>query len=148
MAKKSLLPQNVIMIQIPTEEVYKRTEPLQKEEFQCNRTILKKRLDYADRNMGQMIYFFMKFYDNVTSIDGLKSKWFIEDHATTAVSNNLQARQTFARDYQYAGSGAEKPCRIANLHMDRVFFKQSVSQFGYFCPVSWKTEKKFIKCTH
>ncbi len=32
--------------------------------------------------------------------------------------------------------------------MDRIFFKQSVSQFGYFCPVSWKNEKKFILCTH
>jgi len=32
--------------------------------------------------------------------------------------------------------------------MDRVFFKQSISQFGYFCPVSWKTEKKYLTCTH
>lgn len=32
--------------------------------------------------------------------------------------------------------------------MDRVFFKQSVSQYGYYCPVSWKTEKKFLTCTH
>jgi len=32
--------------------------------------------------------------------------------------------------------------------MDRIFFKQSVSQFGYFCSVSWKNEKKFILCTH
>jgi len=32
--------------------------------------------------------------------------------------------------------------------MDRCFFKQSISQYGYFCPVSWKTEKKFVLCTH
>lgn len=32
--------------------------------------------------------------------------------------------------------------------MDRMFFKQSISQFGYFCPVSWKTEKKYLTCTH
>ena len=50
MAKKSLLPSNVIMVNIPIEEVYKRTEPLVKEEFSCDRTILKRRLDYTCRH--------------------------------------------------------------------------------------------------
>jgi len=54
----------------------------------------------------------------------------------------------FACDYQHNGRPTERACRIANLHMDRIFFKQSVSQFGYFCPVAWKNEKKFVTCTH
>jgi len=58
MAKKSLLPSNVIMLNIPLETVYKRTAPLQGEEFGCNRTILKRRLDYAAKNMPAMVYFF------------------------------------------------------------------------------------------
>ena len=81
-------------------------------------------------------------------MDGLKSKWFVEDVAVRAVSDNIQARMTFAKDYQHNGMNAERPCRVNNLHMDRVFFKQSISQFGYYCPVSWKTEKKYITCTH
>lgn len=32
--------------------------------------------------------------------------------------------------------------------MDRIFYKQSISLFNHFCPVSWKNEKKFILCTH
>jgi len=84
----------------------------------------------------------------VTSIDGLKSKWFMEDVAVRAISDNLKARMTFARDYQHVGQASERPCRIANLNMDRMFFKQSISQFGYFCSVSWKTEKKYLSCTH
>ena len=118
------------------------------EEFGSNRVILKRRLDYAMKNMPNMVYFFHKFYNNVTSIDGLKSKWFVEDVAIRAVSDNIQARMTFAKDYQHVGGASERPCRVANLHMDRVYFKQSISQYGHYCPVSWKTEKKFITCTH
>jgi len=51
MAKKSLLPSNVIYLNIPLEEVYKRTAPLQNEEFGSNRVILKKRIEYADKNL-------------------------------------------------------------------------------------------------
>ena len=96
MAKKSLLPLNVIICNISMEEVYQRTAPLVQEEFGCNRTILKRRLDYAIKNMPGMVYFFQKFYNNVTSIDGLKSKWFMEDLAVRAISNNLKARMVFA----------------------------------------------------
>jgi len=148
MARKSLLPTNVIMINVPLEEVYKRTEPLQNEEFGCNRVILRKLLDYAEKNMPAMVYFYQKYYNSVTSIDGLKSKWFVEDVATQAISAHLKSRMIFARDYQHAGYPSERPCLVADLHMDRCYFKQSVSQFNYFCPVSWKNEKKFIKCTH
>ena len=148
MAKKSLLPSNFIYVSIPMEEVYKRTEPLQNEEIGCNRVILKRRIDYADKFLPATVYFFQKFYNCVTSIDGMKSKWFIQHVAVKAISDNLQARMTFARDYQHAGTNAERPCRINNLHMDRIFFKQSISQFGYHCPVSWRNEKKFITCTH
>jgi len=104
MAKKSLLPSNVIMVNIPCEEVYKRTAPLQNEEYGCNRVILKKRLDYADKNMANMVFFFQKFYNNVTSIDGCKSKWFCEDVAIKAIASNLKARMNFATDYQHEGT--------------------------------------------
>lgn len=37
---------------------------------------------------------------------------------------------------------------MQNLNIDRFYFKQSISQYGHFCPVSWKLEKKFMNCTH
>ena len=77
------------MLNIPLEEVYKRTAPLVNEEFGSNRTILKRRLDYAAKNMPAMVYFFQKFYNNITSVDGTKSKWFMEDVAVRAIKDNL-----------------------------------------------------------
>ena len=127
MAKKSLLPANVIMLNIPITEVYKRTESLVNSDFGSNRLIMKRRLDYYMKNYPQMVYFFHKFYNNVTSIDGLKSKWFMEDVAVRAISDNMKARMDFSRDYQHAGSASERPCKVANLSMDRIFFKQSIS---------------------
>lgn len=55
----------------------------------------------------------------------------------------------FARDFSFRESGdEERPCVMQNLNIDRTYFKQSISQFGYFCPVSWKLEKKYVSCTH
>jgi YHS domain-containing protein len=36
---------------------------------------------------------------------------------------------------------------MQNLNIDRCYMKSSVSQYGYFCPVSWKVHKKFIACS-
>lgn len=130
------------------ETVYKRTEPHKDSDFSCNRIILKRRLEFLQKNLPQMIYFYQKFYNSVTSLDGLKSKWFMQDVAIRAISENIKAKMVFARNYQHEGQPTEVPCGIANLNMDRFYFKQSISQYGYFCPVSWRTEKKFVSCTH
>ena len=37
---------------------------------------------------------------------------------------------------------------MQNMNIDRCYFKQTLSQFGHFCPVSWMQEKRFISCTH
>ena len=124
MAKKSLLPCNVIFASIPVEEVYKRTEPLQDLEFDCNRVILARRLKYAQASLPGIIYFFQKFYNCVTTVDAMKSKWFTEYTAIQAISKNLKARMEFARDFQHEEVvGSERACRIENLNMDRIFFK-------------------------
>lgn len=33
-----------------------------------------------------------------------------------------------------------------NLHMDRCLVKQSLSEFRYYCPVTWRNEKLLVKC--
>ena len=49
----------------------------------------------------------------------------------------------FARDYHH-GQSEKRPCLVQDMNIDRCYFKQSISQFGHFCPVSWKNEKKYI----
>lgn len=57
------------------------------------------------------------------------------------------ARSEFARDYYYDQS-ERRPCVMDYMPIDRLYFKQSVSQYGYHCPVSWKMHKKFVSCAH
>ena len=141
--KRSLHPSNVFFINIPTEEVYKRSEPLKQKEFGCDRTILAQRLKYINDTLPETIYFFHRRYNNVTCIDGMKSSWFIQDVALTSIQSNLESRMNFSKDYHHGGSD-KRPCIMQNMNIDRCYFKKALSQFGHYCPVSWKNEKKFI----
>jgi hypothetical protein len=35
---------------------------------------------------------------------------------------------------------------MRDLHMDRCLAKQSLSDFRYYCPVTWRNEKLLVKC--
>jgi adenylate/nucleoside-diphosphate kinase len=140
------------MLRIPIEEVFKRTASKVDADFGSNRIILKKRLSVATQNLHQAAFMYQKYYNNVVSIDGMKSKWFVQDKALNAIEANFKARINFARDYVYREATkdkmVERPCLMQDIYSDRQVFKNSLSQFGYFCPVSHKLEKKFISCTH
>jgi len=82
----------------------------------------------------------------VVDIDGLRSKWFLEDKAIREISSNLEARQQFAKDY-YLREKSPTPCKVRSLNIDRVLLKQSLSEFKYYCPVTWKNEKLLVKCS-
>lgn len=68
----------------------------------------------------------------------------------SAIEANINARHKFARDYWYRGEDGrpERPCQLKDLHCDRTLMKASLSQFAYFCPVTWKNTKELHKCTH
>ena len=148
MAKKGLLPNNMIMLRVPIETVYQRTAPHCETDFACNRIVMKNRLEFALQNYHQAAFFYQKFYNNVVSIDATKSKWYVQDTALTALQCNLKARMNFARDYTHRDGDGERPCVMQDMYIDRVYFKQSLSQFSHFCPVSWKLQKKFVLATH
>ena len=94
-----------------------------------------------------MLYFFQKYYNSVINIDGMKSRWFMQDMALEQIQKNVEARSVFARDF-FDGKSDKRPCIMENLNIVRVMMKQSLSQYGYFCPVSWKADKTFVNCGH
>lgn len=62
----------------------------------------------------------------------------------------MKARLGFARDFFFKKNkhGFERPCLMEGMAYDRVLVKQSLSQFAYFCPVTWRQDKKFVNCVH
>lgn len=149
MAGLGICPSNVLNIRVSHEEVYRRTESQKGEDFGANRSIFALRLRYHEAQTPHVLSFYQRVYDSLVEIDGFKSKWFMEDRAITAIQQNMAARQNFARAYCFQNSPEEnqRPCEIANIHCDRVLMKQSLSQFGYYCSVTWKNTKQLVKCT-
>lgn len=61
----------------------------------------------------------------------------------------MRARLLFARDYcSKPDKQSERACIMENMHFDRKLVKQSISQYGYFCPVTWRKSNKFVNCVH
>lgn len=131
------------MLQVEPSVVYKRASG--DDSFECIGDILSQRLLKASTYLPQVSFFFQKYYNSVQSIDGCRSKWYVEDKACEAIEATLKARLQFARDYYYSQSEA-RPCVMQSLNVDRCYMKASLSQYGYFCPVSWKVHKKFVSC--
>lgn len=102
MAEIGIKPANVFVVNVPLKEVYARTESQKDDEFGCNRTILSQRLKYLEKNIPEAAFFYQKYYNSVTNIDGLKSRWFIEHVAIQSIEKNLKARFEFARDYFFS----------------------------------------------
>ena len=67
----------------------------------------------------------------------------MEDRALNAVQATIYSRQQFAKNLFM-----KRPCVVQSIQYDRSIMKFNLSQFGYFCPVSWKNTKTLYKCTH
>jgi len=140
MVKKGLNPINVFHLQLPEEKVYERSAPLAHSDFGCDRTILVRRLNHLTKHQPLTAFFFQKYFNSLTVIDGLKSRWFVETLALEAIQKCMKARLEFSRDYFFKKDthGFERPCKMENMNYDRVFQKQALSQYGYICPVTWR----------
>jgi hypothetical protein len=150
MARSGLSPANVFYSRVSHEEVYSRTESQKGEDFAANRTILALRLRYLEAHLPHVLAFYQRLYNSLLEVDGFKSKWYMEDRAMSAIQANMDARQQFARSYCYQSADDEeeqRPCQLADIHCDRALMKASLSQFAYFCPVTWKNTKQLVKCT-
>jgi hypothetical protein len=134
----------VFQINISIEEVFNRSVGRMQSEFDFDRSILVARLQKQCKSVPEAGYFFNKYFNSLVRVDGQKSKWYMEDLALESIQKTVKARLEFSRDF-FHGS---RPCIMENLNYDRVYLKQSISQFGYMCPVSWKVNKKFVNCTH
>lgn len=134
MATIGIVPDNVYHMQVPIEAVYNRTVGNVQNEFDCDRSILVRRLHSQAKSVPETAFFYNKFYNSLVPVDGQKSRWYMEDLALESLEKVIKARLEFARDLYFQ----DRPCIMENLNYDRVYNKQSISQFGYMCPVSWK----------
>jgi len=72
--------------------------------------------------LAQTTFFFRTLFENVTSIDGTKSRWFMQDVALEAVHQNLKALMEFSRDF-FFNMSEERPCKMQHMNLNRFAFK-------------------------
>jgi len=133
------------------DEVYRRTESERSLNFDYNRTVLANHMRFMHRNTPEVACFYQNVYNSVLEIDGKKSKWFMEDRAMVAIEANLKSRLDLSRALAFdmlKKKSAARPCEFQNTHFDRALLKSSLSQFRYYCPVTWKNTKMLVKCTN
>jgi hypothetical protein len=92
MCRLGIVPYNSFLVRIPAEEVHKRTAARAHADFECNRTIVAKRVRYLQENLPLVSALYQKLYNSLLEIDGLKSKWYMEDRALSAIEDTLSAR--------------------------------------------------------
>lgn len=85
MVKRGISPLNIFHLQVPVEEVYKRSVDYHTSDFSCDRTILARRLSHQVKELPQVAYFWQKYYGSLSVIDGMKSKWYIETLTLEAI---------------------------------------------------------------
>lgn len=127
LARAGVTPANVVHMRISLEEVYKRTEAEVDTDFGANRTILAQGLRYLEANLPHVLAFYQRLYDSLVEIDGIKSKWYVEDRAMEVLEANLKARQHFATAQCHVGKATERPSEVQDLHCDRALLKSSLS---------------------
>jgi len=129
LARHGVTPANVFHMRIPAAEVFRRTESEKDEVFSANRTILSSRMRNQETHMPQVLALYQRLYNSLCEIDGMKSKWYVNERAMSAIQANVEAKQRFARNYFFVQSEPSDSvtCEVADLNCDRVLLKASLS---------------------
>lgn len=122
LAENGLQPTNVFHIRVPQETVYSRTQKDSIDQFECNRSIVADKLRFLEFNLPHVVAFYNRYVNNLVEIDGLKSQWFMEDKALSAINANIHARQQFSTNYF-----TNQPCSMQDTYFDRCIMKASLS---------------------
>jgi hypothetical protein len=118
MARAGINPFNVFSLKVEPEIVYQRTLSEKNSVFDYNRTIIARRMRHLLKNLPHTACFYLKLFNSLVEIDGMKSKWFMEDRAFEFVKANFKARQelTIALCFNSAGTGnnplTERPLKM------------------------------------
>jgi hypothetical protein len=89
LAKKSILPSNVIYLKADVKSIYEKTFTNQDNNFGANRNVLRSRIQNFIFNMPYLVAFYSKYYNSVTEIESTASKWYIEDICVSVIKGNL-----------------------------------------------------------
>ena len=139
LTQKGIVPDLVFYLNMFSEYCYSRVENLSSTEFMYEDRVLSERLTrHLLENPGVM-GFYEKNYGNILYINGLKSKWYVEDTLIAHITNSINSKSTFARNIL----DSSKACALQYINVDRSLYSICHSKYTYYCPVTWKHHETF-----
>lgn len=115
LAECGIIPDYVFYLNMYSEYCYSRIDALSKTEFMYDTRVFSERLTrHLKENPGVMSYY-EKHFGNIKYINGLKSKWFIEDSMIGFIRDSINAKANFARDIL----DKTKACSLECINIDR-----------------------------
>ena len=90
MANRSILPNNVFVINLDPKVCYQRAKD--DDSFGYINDILKQRIENTLVHQPQVSIFFQKYFNSLKNIDGSRSRWFVEHTCLETLEQTLKAR--------------------------------------------------------
>ena len=142
LSKHGIIPDCTFYVDFAIEDAYGRSATT--DGFDFDRRVLSERIRQKwDNNRGILSYYQLNF-DNVRYIDATRSKMYIKDFCIDQIHASLRDRFNYSRDLL----DEEAVLVMENLTFPLPMLKYNHSEFGYFCPVTWKKEQRIVKCHH
>lgn len=134
-----IIPDYVFYLEMDSEKCYDRVKSLSTTEFMYENRVMAERLDQHFTYKARVIGHYEHKYGNVQYINGLKSKWFVQEKILTHIRNSIACKSKFARDIP----DPKKACALEHINFNRSLFELSHSAFKTYCPVTWKHHETF-----
>lgn len=144
LSESGIIPDFIFYLNMYSEYCYSRVEDLSNEEFMYDTRVFSERLTiHLRENPGVMAYY-EKHFGNIKYINGLKSKWYVEDTIVDHIGDSIASKSEFAKNIL----DDSEACSLENINIDRDLYNLCHSDFGYYCPTTWKNHQLFENCEH
>ena len=134
-----IVPDYVFYINMYSEQCYNRADGLTKYDFMVDPRVFSERLTTHLAENSHVCSYYEQHYGSVKYINGLKSKWYVEDTILEHVRDALLSKSDFARRIL----DPTNACILGSINVDRQLMHMCHSKYGYFCPVTWKNHATF-----
>lgn len=136
-----ILADYVFYLNMYSEKCYSRADGVSNYSFMIDPRIFSQRLTKHLDEKSDVLSFYEHNFGNVKYINGLKSKWYVEETVIEHIRSSLNSKAEFARKILETSA----PCALQHINLDRSLMSLCHSNYSYYCPVTWKNHNTFSK---
>ena len=142
MNQRGLIPMKIFCVDQELEASYKLTEERKGTDYKFDRRVFRERILRFQDKIPDVISYYHQVFSNVRFVKNI-SKWYVKDFFEVNIQESIKAMMIYSRRQL----DPENAQALNGLIFDQNYIKQGANKkFGYYCPVTWKNDKKILKC--